>query len=143
MVREHLGQSSYSENHLVPPMIGWSRFLLHLTRSTPAQLCGSVFRCSPIQGSRGWLTFGECNKIPSSFRRAHICKFSRQKHCFFTVEEKQSICGCQGTYTCKDTSIFKQQSNLFFFTKARSSKALKKLSIAGFLQTLRNSPKAL
>ena len=32
-----------------------------------------------IQGGRGWLAFGERNKIHSSFRRACICKFLRQK----------------------------------------------------------------
>ena len=39
------------------------------------------------QGGRGWLAFGERNKIPLSFSRARICKFSRQKHRLFTISE--------------------------------------------------------
>ena len=34
------------------------------------------------QGGRGWLAFGDRSRIPQSFRRARICKFSRQKRRF-------------------------------------------------------------
>ena len=40
---------------------------------------------SLLQGGRSWLAFGERKIIPQSFRRARICKFSRQKRRFFTI----------------------------------------------------------
>ena len=41
------------------------------------------------QGGRGWLAFGDRSRIPQSFRRARICKFSRQKHCFLQLRENR------------------------------------------------------
>ena len=38
-----------------------------------------------LQGGTSWLAFGERKIIPQSFRRARICKFSRQKTLFFTI----------------------------------------------------------
>ena len=35
------------------------------------------------QGGRSWLAFGKRKIIPQSFRRARICKFSRQKRRFY------------------------------------------------------------
>ena len=35
-----------------------------------------------MQCARGWLAFCDRKIIPQSFRRARICKFSQQKHCF-------------------------------------------------------------
>ena len=35
------------------------------------------------QGGRSWLAFGDRCRIPQSFRRARICKFSGQKFRFF------------------------------------------------------------
>ena len=44
---------------------------------------------SPSQGSRGWLAFGDRSRIPQSFRRARICKFSRQKRRFLQLRENR------------------------------------------------------
>ena len=61
----------------------------------------------PNQGGSGWLAFGELNnKTLSSFRRAHICKSLQQKTWSFTIEEKWTICDCQGTYTYTDTLAY-------------------------------------
>ena len=42
-----------------------------------------------LQGGRGWLAFVHRSRIPQSFRRARICKFSRQKHRFFFKRENR------------------------------------------------------
>ena len=63
------------------------------------------------QGGRGWLAFGDYSRIHQSFRRARICKFSRQKHRFL-IAEKQAICGCQKT--CTHTGTFPQTPFLMF-----------------------------
>ena len=85
------------------------------------------------QGGRGWLAFGDRSRIPQSFRRARICKFSRQKHRFL-IAEKQAICGCQKT--CTHTGTFPQTPFLMFryvlwlctgCTKALQKWALQKL----------------
>ena len=39
------------------------------------------------QGGRSWLAFGERKIIPQRFRRARICKFSRQKHRFLQLRK--------------------------------------------------------
>ena len=39
------------------------------------------------QGGRSWLAFGERKIIPQSFRRARICKFSRQKRRFLQLRK--------------------------------------------------------
>ena len=39
------------------------------------------------QGGASWLAFGERKIIPQSFRRARICKFLRQKHCFLQLRK--------------------------------------------------------
>ena len=36
----------------------------------------------------GWLS-GDCSRIPQSFRRARVCKFSRQKRCFLQLRENR------------------------------------------------------
>ena len=41
------------------------------------------------QGGRGWLAFVDRNRIPQSFRRARICKFSRQKRRFLQLRENR------------------------------------------------------
>ena len=41
------------------------------------------------QGGRGWLAFGDRSRIPQSFRRARICKFSRQKRRFLQLRENR------------------------------------------------------
>ena len=41
------------------------------------------------QGGRGWLAFGDRSRIPQSFRRARICKFSRQKRYFLQLRENR------------------------------------------------------
>ena len=41
------------------------------------------------QGGRGWLAFGDRIRNPQSFRRARICKFSRQKHRFLQLPENR------------------------------------------------------
>ena len=40
-----------------------------------------------MQGGRGWRAFGERKIIPQSFRRARICKFSRQKTSFLQLRK--------------------------------------------------------
>ena len=39
------------------------------------------------QGGRSWQAFGERKITPQSFRRARICKFSRQKRCFLQLRK--------------------------------------------------------
>ena len=39
------------------------------------------------QGGRGWRAFSERKIIPQSFRRARICKFSRQKRRFLQLRK--------------------------------------------------------
>ena len=41
------------------------------------------------QGGRGWLAFGDRSRIPQSFRRARIFKFSRQKRRFLQLRENR------------------------------------------------------
>ena len=41
------------------------------------------------QGGRGWLAFADRTRIPQSFRRARICKFSRQTHRFLQLRENR------------------------------------------------------
>ena len=110
------------------------------------------------QGGRSWRAFGERKINPQSFRRARICKFSRQKHCFFTIAGKQAICGCQKTYT--HTGTFPQTPFLMFRyvlwlcsgrTKALQKWALQKLyesrlyksSLKALQKLSDSSPKAL
>ena len=42
-----------------------------------------------MQGGRGWLAFVDRNRIPQSFQRTRICKFSRQKRCFLQLWENR------------------------------------------------------
>merc|ERR1712192_60026 len=42
-----------------------------------------------MQGGRGWLAFGDRSRIPQSFRRARICKLSRQKRRFLQLRENR------------------------------------------------------
>ena len=42
-----------------------------------------------LQGGRGWLAFGDRSRIPQSFWRARICKFSQQKRCFLQLQENR------------------------------------------------------
>ena len=44
---------------------------------------------SPYQGGRGWLAFGDRSRIPEGFRRARICKFSRQKRLFLQLRDNR------------------------------------------------------
>ena len=39
------------------------------------------------QGGRSWRAFGERKITPQSFRRARICKFSRQKRRFLQLRK--------------------------------------------------------
>ena len=48
-----------------------------------------VVTLSHDQGGRGWLAFVDRNRIPQSFRRARICKFSRQKRRFLQLRENR------------------------------------------------------
>ena len=42
-----------------------------------------------VQPGRGCLTFGEHNRNPQPFRRASVCKLSRQKLCFWQLRKNE------------------------------------------------------
>ena len=44
-----------------------------------------IWDISKIQGDRGWLTFGERNRIPQRFQRVRVCKFLRQNLLFSMI----------------------------------------------------------
>ena len=50
-----------------------------------------IIMIGTTQCGRCWLAVGERNKIPLSFRRARICKFSRQKHCFLRLTKNRQF----------------------------------------------------
>ena len=49
----------------------------------------------------GWLSVSTTKSLRAFVER--VFANSRDKNVFFTIEEKQAICGCQGTYTYTDT----------------------------------------
>ena len=59
---------------------------LPLSDSSPNAFSENIeYKITLWQGGTSWLAFGERKIIPQSFRRARICKFSRQKTLFFTI----------------------------------------------------------
>ena len=104
-------------------------------------MCAKYFQFFTLvyhkQGGRGWLAFGDRSRISQSFRRAHIFKLLRQKHCLFLLlwEHRQVVVvkafkhikthSLKHPFICLDT--------YFFFTKLlfyeSSLKALQKLSV--------------
>ena len=73
------------------------------------------------QGGSGWLLLS-VNLFKLS--KSAYLQIVPTKTLSVTIEEKQAICGCQGTYTYTDTSIFNAAINFFVSTKAGSPKAL-------------------
>ena len=62
-----------------------SATLLETMTNSPQNL--DIFHIDCGQGGRSWLAFGERKIIPQSFRRARICKFSRQKRRFLQLRK--------------------------------------------------------
>ena len=84
-------------------------------------------QCTPraVQGGRGCLAFVQHSKIPQNFRRASICKFVRQEHCFLRLRENRQFVVVKGLkhtqtrflkhpFRCLDMYFFLQS---FYFTK--------------------------
>ena len=59
-------------------MLAHLKILLDHFKLTPRNVHYCLYRVAGL-----WLAFVERSRIPQRFRRARICKFSRQKHCFF------------------------------------------------------------